>query len=210
MDHEEAKSSYAAERYILNELPEDESERFEEHYFNCLECAESVRHLAQISEALRDNPIAPQRQRQLGWKENLKDWWGRPMVGAVAGLALIWFIALSAYQARELRQQFRPQAVTGFLLLPEARGEFRTISREEAGAVLVLETDLPRAVGELKWEVRSEGAGTSVAEGDAQAPKAGSNLKVVLPMSNLSAGQYVMEIRPAAGGQSWLFRFKVV
>lgn len=43
MDHEQATTTQAAERYILDELPPSEREAFEEHYFTCEECADAVR-----------------------------------------------------------------------------------------------------------------------------------------------------------------------
>ena len=43
MTHEQAVSTLAAGRYLLDEMPEPERETFEEHYFSCAECAEDVR-----------------------------------------------------------------------------------------------------------------------------------------------------------------------
>jgi len=43
MTHEEAVSTLASERYLLEEMSEPERETFEEHYFSCVECADDVR-----------------------------------------------------------------------------------------------------------------------------------------------------------------------
>ncbi len=43
----------AAERYILGELKQDESDAFEEHYFDCPECSLSVRAAAKIAATVR-------------------------------------------------------------------------------------------------------------------------------------------------------------
>lgn len=42
MDHTRAVRNHAATRYLLGQLPEDESAAFEEHFFTCRECAEQV------------------------------------------------------------------------------------------------------------------------------------------------------------------------
>src|SRR5450759_1891597 len=43
MNHEQSLECQAPERYLLGEMSELERYRFEEHYFSCAECAESVR-----------------------------------------------------------------------------------------------------------------------------------------------------------------------
>lgn len=43
MDHTEALDTHATERYLLGELSAAETDAFEEHYFDCLTCAEDVR-----------------------------------------------------------------------------------------------------------------------------------------------------------------------
>jgi len=43
MDHAEAIRAMATERYLLDELPPDVREQFEEHLFGCHECAMDVR-----------------------------------------------------------------------------------------------------------------------------------------------------------------------
>jgi len=43
MEHDEAVRSQAAERYVAHELSPAEQEAFEEHFFDCPECAKEVR-----------------------------------------------------------------------------------------------------------------------------------------------------------------------
>src|SRR5579862_9461649 len=43
MEHDDAIRLHAAERYVARELSADEQDAFEEHFFDCPECAESVR-----------------------------------------------------------------------------------------------------------------------------------------------------------------------
>ncbi len=42
MAHKEAEKTMAVDRYLLNELTQEERLRFEEHYFECADCADAV------------------------------------------------------------------------------------------------------------------------------------------------------------------------
>ena len=50
MDHEEAVREKATERYLLNELDPNQRDQFEEHLFDCQECALDVRAAAMFVE----------------------------------------------------------------------------------------------------------------------------------------------------------------
>lgn len=43
MDHAEATAQHAVDRYLLGELSAAEADAFEEHYFDCAECADELR-----------------------------------------------------------------------------------------------------------------------------------------------------------------------
>ena len=61
MDHSEALQQMAAERYLLNELTPDAREAFEEHFFDCPECALDLRAgAAFVEEAKAQFPELPQ------------------------------------------------------------------------------------------------------------------------------------------------------
>jgi hypothetical protein len=54
MDHDEALRLQAAVKYVLGELPEVERDSFEEHYFDCGECALDVRAAAGFADNARN------------------------------------------------------------------------------------------------------------------------------------------------------------
>ena len=54
MDHSEALHVHAAERYLLGELPPELREEYEEHYFDCEECASDIRALAAFASGARE------------------------------------------------------------------------------------------------------------------------------------------------------------
>jgi hypothetical protein len=53
MTHDEAKKLMAAEAYILNDLETAERNAFEEHFFDCTDCAADVLDAAKIADGIR-------------------------------------------------------------------------------------------------------------------------------------------------------------
>ena len=53
MDHTEAVRLRATEKYVLGELAPEEREQFEEHYFDCVECASDVKAFVTFVTACR-------------------------------------------------------------------------------------------------------------------------------------------------------------
>jgi hypothetical protein len=54
MDHKEAVHLQATERYVLGDLPTDLHEQYEEHYFDCPECARDLTALSTFVTASRE------------------------------------------------------------------------------------------------------------------------------------------------------------
>jgi hypothetical protein len=100
MNHQEAAKSGAVEKYLLGELQGQEREAFEDHFFDCAECASQVR-LGAIFQAnaravVREDrkpfaPIAPSiAPGRLRW--NLFPIAGRWNLAPIAGLAASAFL----------------------------------------------------------------------------------------------------------------------
>ena len=53
MNHNEAVRLQAAEKYLLNEFTPSQREEYEEHYFDCYQCAEDVKATASFLEGVR-------------------------------------------------------------------------------------------------------------------------------------------------------------
>src|SRR5271163_4695785 len=53
MDHHEAVRREAVEKYLLSELPPPERDEFEEHFFDCQECAADLRTTAAFLDAAK-------------------------------------------------------------------------------------------------------------------------------------------------------------
>jgi hypothetical protein len=92
MDHLEAKRLHAAEKYVLGELSMDQRDAYEEHYFDCAECAEDVKAtLTFVSagrEIFREEPVpAAVAPKQLVPRSRWTSWF-RPMI-AIPAMAVL-------------------------------------------------------------------------------------------------------------------------
>ena len=114
MDHAEAVRLNAAESYLSGELPEALRDQFEEHYFDCFECANDLKSLDTFRTASRMvfeeevvRRVPPQRPEaeRAGWFG-----WLRPLVVVPAIAALAAIVAFqNAVTIPALKQ--RPPAV---------------------------------------------------------------------------------------------------
>src|SRR5712691_3850098 len=96
MDHNEAIQLQAAVKYVLGELSPVQREEYEEHYFDCAECAVDIKALATFADTTRE-VLRLEREKQLakelapargGWLR-----WLQPVVAAPAFAALLLIVA---------------------------------------------------------------------------------------------------------------------
>src|SRR5262249_4231673 len=151
-----------AGRYMLGELSPEERETFEEHYFNCRQCAEDVRDLLAISSnsraALlempdREEPASAGASKGSNGFQALRSSRIQPAYVMAAALVLCPLAIVTTLQSISLRSQLAPQAVSEFTLHPDARGEEIEIGARLAGQFLVLSADVPLAAPRLQWQV---------------------------------------------------------
>jgi hypothetical protein len=113
MDHSEAVRLKAVERYILGEFSPEEREKFEEHYFDCPECASDIKALARIRTASRlilegdaaAEVSSRERRADRGWFA-----WLRPAVAVPAIAALA---AVVVFETAVTIPNLKRQAATG-------------------------------------------------------------------------------------------------
>ncbi|HVE72359.1 MAG TPA: hypothetical protein VNI54_13410 [Thermoanaerobaculia bacterium] len=156
MNHAEAIESQASERYALEMLTAAEVDAFEEHYFDCVECAEDVRagmSLMDGGRRLVAEPAAPvvaidSHPRRRG----LRNW-----IPAAAAAALL--LATGGVWMR--MQNVAPALVadTAFLKSTEVRGETeasKTLVLAE-GELGQLELDPPAGYRNVQADIFSGG-----------------------------------------------------
>jgi anti-sigma factor RsiW len=219
VEHDQAITTMAAEKYVLGELRGSEREEFEGHFFSCPECARDLRDLSSLAEGARLPPDPPlkyeaAKTRPSGWLEG----WRFPSLGfGVAWAGALLIVAIFAtYQVMVLRKLGRPQAIASFFLRPETRGEPVLIPVEQIGSFLLIEADLPGSSGSLQWELGQAASNRIIAHDVAAAVLPGASFKVLLSASLLAPGEYTLSVRQATAPaekapfeKTWLFKFRM-
>jgi hypothetical protein len=213
VNHEDAVRMLAAERYILEELPAEERDRFEEHLFLCPICARDVEELDRIGQTVRaEGARMPGREEvAVGWWEHLARWWAMPQVGAVSAcamLAMMVGLGLQSWAPGRGPVASGPEILTSYMLVPETRGESLAVELPGASDRVLLEADLPGASGDLRWNLTEAGSGREVLTGTAKAPVKGATLKLLLPAASITSQEYRLTFSAISGGKSYQFRFK--
>jgi hypothetical protein len=218
MTHQEAIATLASERYLLEEMTELERHAFEDHFFDCTECAEDVRAGAYLREGARSG-MAGQGAARVTPSSTVATFPVKPAPrhistfvpwAAAATLALI-----SGYQALFLggrNAALEPQALAPVTLRPASRG---------AEPVVVVEADKPvalaidvniaansdRPAAELSYDLRTID-GPSILSGRAPAPEAGAPLFLLVPGASLKApGRYLLTVADSTGQAIGEYRF---
>jgi hypothetical protein len=117
MDHQEALRLQAVEKYLLGELTPELREQFEEHYFDCSECATGVKTLGTFLTASRlvlgEESIAPRVSPHASWAER-PGWfnWLQPVISLPAIMALAAIVVFQMTMAiRSARKHSTVQTV---------------------------------------------------------------------------------------------------
>jgi hypothetical protein len=96
MNHSEVVGLRLVEKYVLGELSSDDREQFEEHYFDCPECASDIKALARIRAASRlileedaaAEVSARERRPDRGWFAWLRPAFAVPAIAALAAVVI--------------------------------------------------------------------------------------------------------------------------
>jgi anti-sigma factor RsiW len=200
MNHQEAVSTLAAERYLLGEMSEADRQDFEAHYFDCAECADEVVLGAKLRDGVQAGlaePVVTREPQKIAAFVPKRVF--RPSVfipwAAAAALAIT-----TGYQALvvvpSLRTQLGPQVLTPITLRPAARGAEPSVAVASQGpVVLAVDASGVAAGTRLTYDLRAAD-GASVASGAASAPTPGAPLLLLFPGSAFSApGSYVLTLR---------------
>jgi hypothetical protein len=209
MDHTVVVRQKMTERYLLNELDPEVRDEFEEHYFDCPECALDIRSGAEfvshtktvLAESSEPAPVRTSPARKpVGWFT-----WLRP---AFAAPALALLLAVVGYQnlvtypriQSELNQpQVLPTASVNFgtwgaggpaTTVPEGKGLLLFVRIPPDGAYARYTADIHNPAGKL------EGSFTIV-------PTAGQDQwSVIVPGIHREAGTYTMTVHGFTAGGS--------
>ena len=193
MDHEVASTTSAVERYLLGEMLTPERDAFEEHYFDCTECAEEIRSASvtvrEMKQALRDVGSA-RKASSPGWLSWLKP---QVMVPAFAALSLAIVVG---YQNTVVMPDLKaPRSMGSAIILDgQTRAAAPTL---RAGDPLRFVTALDSEVGGRVYVELTRDSGGLVRSGEVAAPTPNRPLDVYFP-GTLAPGRYTLVVRDSA------------
>jgi anti-sigma factor RsiW len=219
MDHSEAVQQMAAERYLLDELPPDLRDEFEEHVFDCSECAMDLRAgaafveeaKAQLPGLIAQDAPGPARESPAASKASKVPWWkslfANPLIAGpvfAALLVVIGYQNLIMYPA--LRSEAtEPRLSPAVTLHAGVRGSAGAAinANSKQGVTLLIDVpdvtgyasfsfDLYDPQGKLVWS-----HGMPSAE---QAAADNGSLSLDLPGAGLRQGTYALVVSGVTAG----------
>jgi len=216
MDHSESTRLMAAERYVLGELAPELREQFEEHFFDCQECALDVRAGAAFverSKAVLSEPVAVSSARasvpappKPGWFAGLRPAFVVPVLAAL--LVVIGYQNLVTYPRLkgEVAVFNQPQILASASLSnANTRGANKTVVSARQGEPFLLFVDIPAEARFSSYAAELYGpSGNSEWALTIPAETAKDMVSIRVPAHHRAAGVYTLVLRgvDSSGGNS--------
>jgi hypothetical protein len=143
MDHNEAAQQMITEKYLLNELSPEQRDQFEEHFFECSDCANDVRAGSLLLEktklVLGERPALVQAKSPTA-KAEKKGWlsWLQPAFSLPVIIVLLGIIGYQNLGYQNLGQRGGPRVLASAVINVGSRGEKIVSIREGEPFVLVV------------------------------------------------------------------------
>ncbi|HWR52733.1 MAG TPA: zf-HC2 domain-containing protein [Bryobacteraceae bacterium] len=209
MQHQDAVDSRALERYLLGELPEAERQAFEQHYFDCPECAAGVEAGAILAANAATAFPEPRRAGTRSWR---LAFWPAFAFGATLSLLILgWeeFIRIPEMKAH-FATLIAPRAYPVTFLRSVTRSADQTVTIGKDVTQFGLTFDLPPGDAATVWNCRLDDAsGVTKWRVQARTPAVpGEPLNLLIPAS-LAPGRYVLVLSPADGQAEHRFPLEV-
>jgi len=203
MDHSEAVTTQAAERYLLHELTDNERSAFEEHYFCCQECAEEMRCgailMENLGEVVRSIPATTVSAKPVPARRSIWPQWFFP---AFAAAAIVLLAGVAGYQSLvtipKLRSQASvamPQVLTSVSLMSSvSRGGALPVVKIKPSEPFGLYLDIPpqSGISAFQCEFRSDSQTKFVVR--IPEKQASDTVHLLIPGGSLAAGRYDLVI----------------
>lgn len=198
--------------YGLGQLPEEERNRFEEHFFDCPECMAGVRaaylmtrgaevtlkHPIFGAEVAKSPTVTEIRPRQPAPARPVK-WW---VLHALPYAAILLLSVGTGVEYVALQMARSPQSVVAFAVRAQAKGAPTKIVLPAAGGSVELDLDLMDEAPQYEFEIRSVGYSRALMKREMPRPTKSPVLKVVFPADGLRPGAYEAIIRAAPGHEA--------
>ena len=218
MDHHQAMEGKATERYLLGEMSEPERFAFEDHYFQCVTCADDVRAGSAMVRGIQavgreDAAVRPRAAAAAPAERAGSRWWGwfSPAALATSAAALTLGCVVSYQSLVTIPRLSASRAVSPVVLRAAARGDEQTIDvrGDQPYSILSLDVNAAEPGAPLRYEMAPDGAAVRV-HGPATAPPPGSPLLIVVQNADLErAGAWTLVLRTPQGVEIGQYPFQL-
>lgn len=203
MTHQDATQGMVAEKYVLNELTPELRAEFEEHYFECAECAMDLRATTAFLDAAKTEfTAAPSTNRLTIVRKEGGPWLWRPffVIPALA-VSLFFIVYQNTVVVPRLHQQIArlhvPEVVPALPLVGgNSRGGQIPSIAVPAGHPFLLLLDIPTQdrfssyvcslyspTGKLAWQLK------------VSAQEAQETVSITVPAADRTDGKYLLRVQ---------------
>lgn len=203
MEHNYAIQNHTAERYLLEELPQDEREAYEEHFFNCRLCAEEVQAASEFIDGARELIQNQVKEELYGHAKQHSIWgswlnWRSIMqpLPAMACMLLVFVSGFSAYQNRvTIPLLSTPQVLVQQPPIRHAKGDAVSTLMVQRGKGFLINVDIPPAnYAAYDASVVTQSNKTKLLLKDISAQQARDSVQIFVPAGKLDPGRYFLVI----------------
>jgi hypothetical protein len=221
MNHSLSIETKAAERYLLGELLPMERDAFEQHFFECPECASDVCAGSALADGaytfFSEVPVekaAPIRQTiATAWRS----WFAFPAgIPAAAAFVLLTF---TAYQnaillpglRRASAESARPRLLPSAVLVPGSRSTLPSVSVPTSAPFFQLLVQLPPTWSSVKYDCELlDDLGRALWSMQVSVAVATEDINLLVPATQLATGTYKIVLHDTDKRDTDLFRFKLI
>lgn len=198
----------AAERYILGEMNREERDAFEEHYFDCPECAMSVRSAVKVAAAVRlgephGASLAPRRM----------NWWAAACIVFAGGLGWQNFVLPRIAGQGDHAHVLTVQVIPGHSIQAASRGadtQYTAVDVRDGEPthldIPFVPEDVPGPYRGQIYNKQSRPVGNAF---DVPPPPENALVAIFVPAGTLPSGNCTLVIRGSGGQEVSEYRFEV-
>jgi hypothetical protein len=191
MNHDQAVSSQAAERYVLGELTPSEREAFEGHYFDCSACFEQVEAGAQFLGRARE-VLDGDREPEPGWFGSMLRDLRRPAPVFVSAM-LLCAVGIGVHQQSVISDARAPHVEERYDLVA-AKGAVKSLNVSRK-ARLGLSVVFRPSPGFASYRAQVIADSGKVMYSLPVSGQAGDSVTLALPAASLDPGRYSLVVQ---------------
>jgi len=208
MKHEDALREMSIERYLLGELTGDSRNSFEEHLFDCVECALELKAGVALLEGARLELAANPRQVSAPRKSSywfewlLSPVWLAPALATCLALVIYQSVFVVPHLRKELAESKAPAVLNSLVLTGgAARGEASPRVSAPADGFFLLSVDIP-ADAEYSSYVCTlySPSGKLVWSGEVTSERAKDAVQIQVPSAVTQAGENTLLVKGVRQG----------